>query len=331
MIKVRKAGLSDTIQDLGRFGYQKFGVVTSGAMDAFAHRVANLLVGNEETEGTLEMTLVGPRLYFEEHAVIALCGGDLSASINGKPVPMWKPVFIEKGTELKIGPAVAGCRMYLAVAGGFEIPLLMGSRSTYLKAELGGYEGRVLKTGDTLKVKGRNGQAEQIFSRLECAACGIQSADWTITKNVLPVLSDHYEIRVIKGRQYDLFSKESRHRFQTSQFAVSSQSDRMGYRLTGPTLQLETEQELISEAVSFGSIQVPADGDPIILMADRQTTGGYPKIGQVASVDLSTVAQARPGNYLSFREISLEKAQELYVRRERNLQELKTGIALKFR
>ncbi|GKV54948.1 KipI antagonist [Sporosarcina sp. NCCP-2222] len=331
MITVRKAGLSDTIQDLGRFGYQKYGVVTSGAMDAFAHRVANLLVGNEETEGTLEMTLVGPCLYFEEHAVIALCGGDMSASIDGKPIPMWKPVFIQKGTELKMGPAIAGCRVYLAVAGGFEVPNVMGSYATYLKAGIGGCEGRVLKKGDRLPIKARKGQAEQIFSRLVCDKYCIQSTDWTITSNVRPALADQYEIRVIKGRQYSLFSEESRRLFETEGFAVSSQSDRMGYRLAGPSLHLEEEQELISEAVSFGSIQVPADGNPIILMADRQTTGGYPKIGQVASVDLSLVAQARPGNYLTFREISLDKAQELYLRREKNIQELKTGIALKFR
>lgn len=329
MITIVKQGLSDTIQDLGRFGYQKFGVVTSGAMDAHSHRIANLLVGNAETDSTIETTLVGPHIAFEEEAIIAICGGDLQPTIDGVAVDMWKPVFIQKNDVLTFGGARSGSRAYLAVAGGFRVASMMNSQSTYLKASIGGFKGRTLQKGDTIYFNERSTLAEALFKALSQGKR--QMSGWRPSSILLPTLTNDYEIRFMKGRQYHLFNEESKHCFVNEKFTVSSQSDRMGYRLKGAALLQLTPSELISEAVSFGSVQVPPDGNPIILAADCQTTGGYPKIGQIAAVDLSLIAQAKPGNQFSFREISLETAQSIVIRREKSLRNLKLGIVLKLK
>ena len=330
MITVIKPGLLDTIQDVGRYGYQKFGVVAGGVMDPFSHRVANMLVGNEETAATLEITLIGPSLLFEEDAVIAICGGDLAPMMADMPVPMWKPVFIQKGSELKFGAAKAGCRAYLAVAGGIDVPEVLGSRSTYVKAGIGGLEGRSLTKGDVLRVAAANPLGEMMKNGLASRA-PIHAADWQITSKLLPDLLTHQEIRVIRGKQYELFDEESRHLFWNESFTISSKSDRMGYRISGPTLQLKESEEMISEAVTYGSIQVPADGNPIILAADRQTTGGYPKIGQLSSIDLPKLAQVKPGDQLSFKEVTIEESQRLFIEQEMGLKVLRTAIRNRFR
>lgn len=333
MITVMKAGLQDTIQDLGRYGYQKFGVIVGGVMDPYSHRIANLLVGNEEHEATLEMTLVGPHLLMEQDVVIAICGGDLQPSIDGERVPMWKPVFIRKGSIVKFGAAHAGSRAYMAVAGGIDVPVVLNSRSTYMKAGIGGYEGRALTKADRLKTGKPLGIAALIFKRLQPSRESItyQSSDWKIASKLLPNLSKHYEIRVMRGRQYDLFTEESQQRFWQEPFTVSSQSDRMGYRMSGPTLSLQVAAELVSEAVTYGSIQVPSDGNPIILAADKQTTGGYPKIGQIASVNFTKLAQAKAGDRLSFTEVTIEQSQQLVTKQEKSLKALRAAIENKFR
>ena len=330
MITVTKPGLHDTIQDIGRFGYQKFGVVASGVMDPFSHRVANLLVGNEETAATLEMSLVGPWLLFEEDTVVSICGGDLAPMIAGLSVPMWRPVFIRKGSELRFGAARAGSRAYLAVAGGFDVPVVMGSLSTYVKARLGGMEGRMLQKGDVLHVAPLSRLAQFTKEKLASNAL-FQAAGWQIASELLPILSNHYEIRVVRGRQYELFDEDSLHQFWNELFTVSSQSDRMGYRISGPVLRLTEPMEMVSEAVTYGSIQVPADGNPIILAADRQTTGGYPKIGQLSSVDYTKLAQAKAGDRLSFKEVTIEESQRLVAKQERILRELRTSIEIRVR
>ncbi|MCG7343164.1 biotin-dependent carboxyltransferase family protein [Sporosarcina sp. ACRSL] len=330
MIEVRKPGLHDTVQDLGRYGYQKFGVVAGGAMDPFSHRVANLLVGNKETEATLEMTLVGPHLLFKEDALIAICGGDLAPAIEGIAVPMWKSVFIRKGSELRFGAAKAGGRAYLSVAGGFDMPVVLGSRSTYVKARLGGLNGRAVGKGDVLHVGPPTMYSVAMEEKLASDE-PFQAADWQVARHLLPRLSNHSEIRVMQGRQYELFDEESHYKFWNESFTVSSQSDRMGYRISGPILQLKEPMEMVSEAVTYGSIQVPADGNPIILAADRQTTGGYPKIGQLASVDSTKLAQAKAGDRLSFKEVTIEESQRLFAKQEMNLKELRAAIRNKCR
>lgn len=328
MIEVSKSGLHDTIQDLGRFGYQKFGVVAGGAVDPFSHRVANMLVGNEETAASLEMTLVGPRLLFKEDALVAICGGDLEAMVEGKPVPMWRPLFIRRESELRFGAAKAGSRAYLAVAGGFKVPIVLGSRSTYVKAGLGGLEGRTLQKGDVLHVQsGQSRSLKEKFASRE----PFRAADWQITSKLLPNLSNRYEIKVMRGRQYELFAEDSHHSFWNEPFTVSSQSDRMGYRMSGPKLQMKESVQMVSEAVTYGSIQVPQDGNPIILAADRQTTGGYPKIGQLSSTDFTKLAQAKAGDQLLFTEVTIEESQFLLMKQEKNMKELRAAIRDKFR
>jgi antagonist of KipI len=330
VIEITKPGLYDTIQDLGRFGYQKFGVVVGGAMDSFSHRVANMLVGNEDTAASIEMTLVGPRLLFKEDALIAICGGDLAPTIEGIHVPMWRQIFIRKGSELRFAAAKAGSRAYLSVAGGFDVPAVLGSRSTYVKAGLGGFDGRTLQKGDVLHV-GSASVLSQVLVQKLATSMPFQAADWQVAPKLLPKLSKHYEIRVIPGRQYELFNEDSRQKFWSEQFIVSSQSDRMGYRINGPALRLKEPKEMVSEAVTYGSIQVPSDGNPIILAADRQTTGGYPKIGQLSSIDFTKLAQAKAGDQLSFKEVTIEESQQLCEKQEMNLKELHAAIESKFR
>ncbi|WP_428911436.1 biotin-dependent carboxyltransferase family protein [Niallia sp. Krafla_26] len=332
MITILKPGFQTTIQDLGRFGYQKYGVITSGAMDSISFRLANLLVGNEENESALEMTIQGPHIVFGQDSLIAITGGDLSPTINQTPIPLWKIIFVKKGTELKFNRAQTGCRAYLAIAGGFSIPKVMTSASTYLRANIGGFKGRTLRAGDQLSLYSPSPRVLPLIeqARQKVGNLSFIEKDWSISTNYLPDISSHPVIRIIKGREYHLFTEESQHLFFHESFSITPHSDRMGYRLQGPSLRLENKQEMISTAVTFGSIQVPSAGNPIILMADRQTTGGYPIIGQVASVDLPLISQTKPGDLLSFSEITLKEAQLLYLKREQNLRSIKQAILQKF-
>jgi len=331
MITIKKPGLLTSIQDMGRNGYQKYGVIVSGGMDPLAHRIANFLVGNEENAPTLEITLLGPVLEFYEDTLISLCGGELTPLINGKPVSMWRTIYVKKGSELRFGAPKSGCRVYLAVSGGFSVPTVMGSTSTYISAGIGGFQGRALEAGDHIAVNPPSPQTSNIILRMKKQAKNqlFVEMEWSVASNIIPSFKKEQSIRVMRGRQFSLFTSESQKDFLSKSFEVTTQSDRMGYRLKGETLSLEQQTEMLSEAVSFGTIQVPSDGNPIILLADRQTTGGYPKIGQVASVDLSLLAQAKPGDRLSFKEITHEEAQLLLFDRERKIQELKKGILLK--
>lgn len=323
-IKVIRPGLLSTVQDLGRHGFQRHGVVVSGAMDPFSLRIANLLVGNEETEGALEITMIGPKLQFEEDSLIAICGGNLSPEIDGKSIPEWRPVMIKKGRVLSFGAAKSGCRAYLAVAGGLDIPIVMGSRSTYLRAEFGGFHGRPLKKDDVLQTRTPSDlSAHFLYKKLRSNPFAV--GEWSVSSKLRPVTRNPV-IRVTKGGQFDWFAAKSKEQFFLSEFQVTPQSDRMGYRLSGPTLQLAKPQELISEAVTAGTVQVPSEGNPIVLMADRQTTGGYPKIAQVISVDLPALGQVKPGEKIRFKEVSLEEAQKLLRLREQKIQLVKQAI-----
>lgn len=327
MITIIKPGLLTSIQDLGRYGYQKFGVIASGVMDPLSHRIANILIGNSEKEPTLEITLLGPVIKFEKDAVISICGGDLSPSINGESVQLWRPVFVEKGSLLKFGSIKKGCRAYLAVAGGFEIPMVMGSKSTYLRGGIGGFNGRALKSGDQVQIGFSNSFIHYFKKQTENSS--FIEAAWSITPDLIPDYAVDVTIRVTKGRQFDMFTNESQEAFFNEPFIVTNQSDRMGYRLSGALLALRKPHEILSEAVNFGTIQAPAEGNPIVLLADRQTTGGYPKIGQIISVDLPIIAQAKPGDRLHFTEISHEDSQRFYLENEKKIRHLKQGIRLK--
>jgi antagonist of KipI len=330
-ITVVRPGLLTTIQDIGRYGFQKYGVIVSGAMDSYSLRLGNLLVGNEDNEAGLEITLMGPTLEIDKHTLFAITGADLSPTINGEPVPMWKPVYIRKKSVLQFGACKSGARAYLTAAGGFDIPEVMGSKSTYLRAGIGGYKGRQLQKEDVIQIKPPQKQSIRLIKQLENIDTTriFSTTPWHIKREYVNHSSKPIRIRVMRDRQFNQFTSESKERLFSCPFKVTAQSDRMGYRLSGPNLSLEKPLEMISEGVTFGTIQVPADGNPIILLADRQTIGGYPKIAQVAAVDIPKVVQVKPGEEILFQEISLEEAENLYMEREKYIQSLKIAIKSK--
>ena len=328
-ISVLNPGLLTTIQDLGRYGYQKYGVIVSGAMDTYAMRLANILVGNDENEGVLEITMIGPSLKLEKGILISITGGNISPTIKGKKIPMGRPVYLNEDCVLNFGPCIAGCRSYLAIAGGFDVPEVMESKSTYLRAQFGGFNGRTLKKGDILNIGVKSSTANKIIKKLE----EIKPNDEFVTpswyvKDSTVENSNSAIIRVFPDRQFNNISDESVNKFFNSKFNIDNKSDRMGYRLCGEKIELKERLEMISEEVSVGTIQIPPDGNPIILLADRQTTGGYPKIAHVASVDIQKIAQLKPNNKITFKQITFKEAEKLYFEREKYIIEIKKSIKL---
>ncbi|WDF49110.1 biotin-dependent carboxyltransferase family protein [Paenibacillus sp. KACC 21273] len=318
-ILIHKPGLLCTIQDRGRKKYGKYGISISGAIDTFAHQVANRLVGNNEDQATLEITLSGWVGEFQSDQWIAITGGDLGAQIDGKEVPMWRPVWVRQGSILAFKRVVSGCRAYLAVSGGLALDKVMESRSTYLRAGIGGLEGRGLKKNDSIHIQKSNLRP---LSSADLSTDPFYSFHWSVAYSVLPHYSQSPVIRIISGRQWDDFTQQSQRLLCESEYQITPQSDRMGYRLQGATLQLHQPHEYISEAVADGTIQVPVDGQPIVLMADRQTLGGYPKIAHVITVDLPVLAQLAPGASIRFDRITLAQAQSLSIHKRHQLQRL---------
>lgn len=319
-ITVIKPGLQSSFQDLGRQGYQHLGVPVSGAMDSRAHRLANLLAGNSDDQATLEITLSGPTLRFEAATCIAICGATLTPTLNGQAIPNNRPLVVKAGDVLAFGARKTGLRSYLAVYGGFDIAPVMGSRSTFVRGNFGGLNGRALKKDDRIGL-------QQTLCERDLDAL---TDDLWMIKVYLPAIlgfTARHDIRVMAGPHADLFTKASLEQFFTAAYQVDAQSERMGYRLNGPVLTLKTSDQIVSEVTSFGTIQVPPDGKPIILMADRQTTGGYVKIGHVATVDLPLVAQTMPGEALRFHDITLAQAQQLDSQREEAFGRLSQGLA----
>ena len=301
LLHVESPGLLTTVQDEGRWGHQRDGMVVAGAMDPFASAVANLLVGNPRGAAVLEITLLGPALRALADIRLALCGGDLSPSIDGFPVPLWKTFTLRESQTLISGRRRAGARAYLAVAGGFTVPAVLGSRATFLRARIGGFEGRSLRTGDVL---------EGWPQSLPSGERGLRPSD--IPDYGLPAV-----LRVLPGPHSSAFTGEGRDTFFSSTYAVSLQSDRQGFRLTGPTVARAGAADILSEAMPWGGVQVPPDGQPILLMADRQTTGGYPLVGVVFSADLPRAGQLAPGDAVRFQSVPLAEAHELAMRQER--------------
>jgi antagonist of KipI len=331
-IKVLRPGLLSSIQDLGRYGYQKHGVIVSGAMDAFSLRIGNLLVGNMENQAGLEITLVGPQLLIKDDLLIAITGGNLTPMIDGVDVPMWRPVYVKGGSVLSFGPCQSGCRAYLTVGGGYELPSIMNSDSTYLRAGIGGFCGRALQKDDQLAVgtPGRNTSKRMSLLASKAIKQSFVAPNWYAGLYGHSDAATPATVRITRGIQYDWFTAESLLQFTSQPFQVTPQSDRMGYRLKGEALKLRQPSEMISEAVALGTIQVPPDGNPIILMADRQTVGGYPKVAQVISVDVPRIAQVKPGGKIQFIEIEHREAEALYFAREKFIAEVKKGLNLKF-
>lgn len=325
---IKKSGIAAVVQDAGRFGFQSQGVVTGGAMDLFAYRTANLLVGNDN-DAAIEISFGNAEVVFEQDALIAVCGRGTDPFINGEPVPVWKTIAVKKGVSLFFKNNNEGARMYLSVAGGWHIKKVMNSSSTYVQATLGGYEGRTLQQGDILKTNNKLSEASLlIISSMQSdrnfltASWGIQAADF-FDYNAKT-------IRVIKGPEQDWFDEECLQNFYASAFTISNAADRMGYRLTGKAMIKKEPKELLSTAVTKGTVQVTPDGNMILLMSDCQTTGGYPRIAQVIAVDLNICAQLKPGDNITFKEISFEEAEQLFLKQEKHFYDTEKSIAYRF-
>jgi antagonist of KipI len=315
---VERAGFLTSVQDLGRAGLRKFGVSAGGALDSFGLRVANLLVGNDEGAAGLEITLGGLQLRFDYERVVAWCGGEFDVQIASTPMPAGHSAHVQAGKRLKFGRPQSGCRAWLAVSGGIDVPVVLGSRSTDLRAQFGGFEGRKLRDGDVIPLGAGPGSP----SRATGVSSWTAPHDWVSPAKPKPIL------RFIRGVDWSRFNDVPVRRFTEHEFTVSPDSDRMGVRLEGPELKRIDQSDLISEAVAPGTIQVPPNGKPILLLGDCQTIGGYPKIAHVITVDLGVAAQLRAGDHIRFSEVSLTDAHRLLLEREREFERFRIGIRL---
>jgi antagonist of KipI len=294
VMTVVKPGLMTTVQDEGRFGFREYGMPVSGAMDRYACTVANILAGNGPLSAVLEMTLTGGVFRFERDAYVSVCGADMQGMLNGVAIRNWSAFPVTAGSELSFGPAVSGCRSYLAVRGGIAVPLVMGSRSTCLRAGTGGFRGRALKTGDVLCF----GEVENMIKKAR-----------VLPRRFVPRHSESILLRVLPGPQEDHFTEQGISVFYSSEYRVSPRNDRMGYLLEGPAVIRHCKgADIVSDALCPGAVQVPGNGLPIIMTADHQTTGGYAKIGAVIGADLGGLAQARQGNRIRFVRCTDEEA-----------------------
>jgi antagonist of KipI len=316
---VTRAGFLTSVQDLGRTGFRQFGVSTSGALDSFALRVANLLVGNDEGAAGLEITLGGLQLRFEDERIVAWCGGEFDVQIGSRALPAGHVAHLQAGEELKFGRAQIGCRCWLAISGGIDVPVVLNSRSTDLRANFGGLEGRTVRDGDVVSLS---------ESRQSQTAATGKISSWTAPHDWASPASRHPNLRVIRGIDWERFNASTLQRFTSDAFTVSPDSDRMGVRFDDPERKREDGTDLISEAVAPGTIQVPPSGKPILLLGDCQTIGGYPKIAYVITVDLGIAAQLRAGDGVRFFEVSLQDAHRLLVERQRDLERFRIGLSL---
>ena len=297
--EVLTGGALTTVQDEGRFGFQQYGVTPGGPMDTRSFHLANLLVGNPMGEACLEVTFAGPVLRFDTDTVIAVTGGDLQPQLNGTPFPGASAQRVRRGDVLSFAGRKNGCRCYIAFAGGLEIPVLMGSRSTMLRIGAGGFEGRKLRTGDRIGFRAPEKSLIRMSQR-------------HLRAEVFP--EREVTLRVVPGPQEDAFTERGIRDFYSLSGTITGDFDRMGCRIESEPIEHAGDGNIITDGISFGSIQIPPTGKPIIMLADRQSTGGYAKIGTVISVDLPLLAQSIPGMKIRFRRVSLEEAQELYLR-----------------
>lgn len=315
-IEVISAGLLTTVQDLGRRGYQRFGIPVCGALDPVSLRIANILVGNSEGEAGLEITALGPTIRFTSDAVVALVGADFRIDLDGSEVHTWESVEVSAGSILSIGAASDGLRAYLAVAGGVDVPSVMNSRSTDLKGNFGGHEGRSLRDGDSLPM----GKSTHIAN---WSQRGLPTG---ISRQ--PTFGQKFQIRVVLGPQDSEFTRSGIETMLASEYIVTADSDRMGYRLEGTEIEHESGPDIVSDGTALGSVQVPGSGQPIILLADRGTTGGYTKIATVIGPDIGLLSQAMPGAKVRFVAVSVEEAHEVFREQEAMIREIKTHVGL---
>ncbi len=321
-LKIENPGVLSTIQDRGRYGYMKAGVRTAGVMDTDSYQTANAVLGNAPDAAVVEMTLMGITATVEEEGFLTLTGAEMNGTLDGIPLLRNQKIYARKGQRLVMGMVSSGCRGYLALEGGIDVPRVMGSRSTDVKCRIGGVEGRALRAGDVLCSGEEELPQEPAGTAAgESGEAGGQripaQQEWYSKRP--PVYETSVHVRVVEGPQADWFSEEERDRFFAETYTVAAESDRMGMRLKGRPVESLHGVDIVSDGIAFGSIQITKSGMPIIMMADHQTTGGYAKIGSVCSFDLPKLAQLRPGDQVSFCRISVEEAQNLYCHpQERN-------------
>lgn len=310
-ITVLNPGLLTTVQDQGRVGYQQFGVSVSGVMDPRSAALANILAGNDQGEAVLECTMMGPQLQFDKANVIAITGGDLGPTLDGAPIANYRAIAVQAGQVLRFTAPKTGCRTFIAFAGGLDIPEVMGSRSTYMKAKIGGFQGRKLEKGDKIGFRAPKTDLRNLNSRY-------------IAPEFVP--RPLYTVRVVLGPQDDMFTDQGVNTFLTETYTVTPEFDRMGCRLDGAAIQHKDTGDIISDGIAFGAIQVPSAGTPIIMLADRQTTGGYTKIANVITADFRILGQLKAGDKVRFEKVSIQQAQDALLTQRAALHNLRRAL-----
>jgi antagonist of KipI len=310
-ILIQKAGILTTVQDTGRTGFRHYGINPNGVMDTAAASLINILLGNPESEGVLEMHFPADTIHFEEDAVFAIGGAEFGAKLDGQPVQNWRPTFASKGSTLKFTSKILGNRAYLAAAGGFHLERWLGSLSTNRVAGIGGFRGRKLKNGD------------RIFLNSKGAAP--VGSNYRVSPSLIPRYASFPTVRITAGAEFDLLNALGQETFLKENFVISADSDRMGFRLRGKPMNLLNEIDLVSHPVSFGTVQLLPDGQAIVLMADHQTSGGYPRLAHVVALDLPLLGQLGPNEKVAFHLVTINEAEDLILEFERDLNLFKTA------
>ncbi|MFL6537103.1 MAG: biotin-dependent carboxyltransferase family protein [Chthoniobacterales bacterium] len=326
IMTVERAGFLNAVQDLGRLGAREHGVSVGGALDPFALRIANALVGNDDAAAGIEITFGAVELRFDDERVIAWIGEDFDVRIGKRKVPASHATLVAARDKLTISAPQSPSRAWLAISGGIDVPFVLGSRSTDLRSGFGGLNGRALRDRDRLQLGTSSRTSRRIVRTLRDRRIG----DWTAQSSWVHNRSAHVFLRVTRGSDWSRFTAEAQTTFRRWTYSVLRDSDRMGARLAGPSLKRARSEEMLSEPVAPGTIQVPPDGKPILLLNDCQTIGGYPKIAHVITVDLGAAARLRPDDVVQFREVKLEEAHALLLEREQDFERFRLGLNLRF-
>lgn len=318
-LQIIKPGLLDTIQDKGRYGYQHLGINPGGAMDRYSAQLANALLGKDLTSPVIEMHFPACQVLFKKETIICITGADFTPTINRKKIPVNRPLAINKNTELRFEKKISGARCYLSFLNDLAIDKWLSSYSTNLVAEAGGFKGRPLKKSDTLTFTD-HAEIKYLHEGKDLALFS-----WKATETV----RSKKEIRFIKGNEWKWLSDDSIKKFTKNNYKILNNSNRMGYRLQGDLLKVKEDKQLISSGVTFGTIQLLPDGQLIVLMADHQTTGGYPRIGHIINADLPVMAQYNPGDEIKFAEVEIAVAEQEYIQQQRDLLHMQTASKFK--
>lgn len=335
VVAVKQAGYFTTVQDLGRIGYRFLGVPVGGCMDRISHSVSNWLVGNSEVMATLEIATSRDRFLFPPRSLLSISGANLNPVDfrSGEPVPMNRPVFSTEPLEIIFQGSQQGGLSYLAIAGGWSTPITLGSRSTLTRSAMGGHEGRTLRSGDELPVGNPSSLAVDWIENhlaMNTDSKPLYYPSWFVPSLDLDAMVSK-KIRFVEGKDWGLLAGESQSHFLTKTWSLSRNADRMGFRLQGMSMKGNWNAMQYSEGTSIGTIQVPSDGQPIVLLNDSAPTGGYPRIGHVATIDLPKLAQSTPGSSFTWERIELDESQRLLHEQENWLSAIRFRIQAKLR